>query len=368
MRRDYLMKIGVSTASCLLTLLALEIGLRLYGYNPLRNDSQFVFRASSYPGLRYELTPGATGNFFDTDISINSQGFRGPDPSIIPPEQRVIVLGDSIAFGTNLPWEATFSGLLQHRLQSDKRDVEVLNFGVGGYDTLQEVALLEALGLKYKPDLVVVAFCLNDISIASLSLEHLERTRSQQRRVLQKLRVAQFVSSSIEKIRVKSWLSHMNQPGVFHREYEHQIDAIDEDDVELLDLMKNAPRYPSTTWYGDRDRIGRLRFAFRRLAGISSAHGFPVVIMIVPLLFEDAGTYPHHTAHRIVEMEARRAGFDTLDLAPAFIRAGLGTLKTGFGDIIHPNQRGHAIMADLLAEYVARHPKQQPPARPTGSR
>lgn len=37
MRSGYLIKIGVSTSSFLLTLLALEIGLRLYGYNPFRD-------------------------------------------------------------------------------------------------------------------------------------------------------------------------------------------------------------------------------------------------------------------------------------------------------------------------------------------
>ncbi|MEO8434580.1 MAG: SGNH/GDSL hydrolase family protein [Pyrinomonadaceae bacterium] len=361
MRRDYLMKIGLSTASCLLALLALEIGLRLYGFNPFRDDRGLIFRPSSSPGLKYELTPGAHSNFSGTDIRINSQGFRGPEPSSTRPAQRVLVLGDSIAFGTVLPWEATFSALLQQRLRSEKRDVEVLNFAVGGYDTLQEVALLEARGLKYEPDLVVVSFCLNDISIASASLEHIERIKSQQKSLLRNLRVPQFVFTNIEKIRLKRWLSHMNQPEVFHREYEHQIEAINDNEVELLDLLKNAPRYPSTTWYGDRDRIGRLRFAFRRLAGISRDHGFPVVVMIVPLLLQEGGLYTHLTAHRIVAMEAQRAGFDTIDLAPAFMRAGMGNLKSGFGDIIHPNQRGHAIMADLLADYIASHPRREPP-------
>ncbi len=154
----------------------------------------------------------------------------------------------------------------------------------------------------------------------------------------------------------------MNQPEVFHREYEHQIDAISEDEVELLELMKNAPTYPSTTCYGDRDRVGRLRFSFRRLASISRENGFSVVIMTIPLLVGNADTYTHRTAHRIVEMEARRAGFDTIDLTDAFMRAGMGNLKTEFGDIIHPNKRGHAIMADLLSEYVVSHLKEQPAA------
>ena len=364
MRSKYLMKIAVSTTSFLLTLLSLEIGLRLCGYNPLENWESgrgYVLRASAYPDLKYELTPGASGGLFDTDAKINSQGFRGPEPSSNPSGQRVIVLGDSIAFGNSVLWEDTFSSQLQQRLNSGKKDVEILNFGVGGYDILQEVSLLEIRGLKYHPNLVVVAYCLNDISIASTNLEQIEWRRSP-RSFLYRSRLAQFVAISIEKIRLKRWLSHMNQPEVFHREYEHQIDAIGEDEVELLDLMKNAPKYPSTTYYGDRDRVGRLRFLFRRLASISRENGFRVVIMIVPLLVGDAGTYSHHVAHRIVEMEAQRAGFDTIDLTDAFMRAGMGNLKNEFGDIIHPNRRGHAIIAGLLSDYVVNHLKEQSPA------
>ena len=354
------MKIAVSTTSLLLTLLALEIGLRLYGYNPFRDGQSAgdsMFRTSAYPDLKYELTPGFSG----ASIQINSQGFRGPEPSSDPSAKRVIVLGDSIAFGNFLNWDDTFSNQVQRRLHSDRPAVDVLDLGVGGYDVIQEVALLEIRGLKYHPDLVVVAYCLNDISIASVSLDHIDRMRSQQRSLLYRSRLAQFVSTNVEKIRTKRWLSHMNHPEVFHREYEHQIDTIGDDEVELLDQMKNAPRWPSTTWYGDRDRVGRLRFAFRRLADISKKNGFSVVVMTVPLLTGDAETYTHRAAHRIVEMEARRAGFDTIELMDAFMRAGMENLSAEWGDIIHPNARGHAIMADLLREYVVNHLKEEPP-------
>jgi lysophospholipase L1-like esterase len=341
----------------------LEIGLRLYGYNPFgdwQSGREHILRPSAYSELKYELTPGSSASFSGTTITINSEGFRGPEPLRSPAGPRVIVLGDSIAFGNSLAWEDNFSSQLQQRLHAAKQDVEVLNLGVGGYDTLQEVALLEKRGLKYQPQMVVVAYCLNDISIASASLEQIERRRSQPS-FFYRSRLAQFVAASMEKIRLKRWLSYVNQPEVFHREYEHQIDAIGDDEAELLELMRNAPTYPSTTYYGDRDRVGRLRFAFRRLASISRENGFPVVVMIVPLLLNDNGTYTHRAAHRIVELEARRAGFDTIDLTDAFMRAGMGNLKSEFGDIIHPNRRGHTIMADLLSAYVAIHLKEPPP-------
>ena len=136
--------------------------------------------------------------------------------------------------------------------------------------------------------------------------------------LLYESRLAQFISSSIETIRTKNWLKHMNEPEVFRREYENQIDPIGDEASELLALMNQAPKWPSTTWYGERDRVGRLRFGFRRLARISKENGFPVVIMIVPLLLDNGGAYSHRAAHRIVEMEARRAGFDTIDLTDQF--------------------------------------------------
>ncbi len=315
-------------------------------------------RPSVYPELKYELTPGAAGRVWGTDLKINSQGFRGPEPSSNPSTHRVIVLGDSIAFGNDLPLEDTFSFQLQQRLVSQGRDIEILNFGVGGYDTLQEVSLLEIRGLKYHPNLVVVAYCLNDISIASVNPESLQRMPPGYTSVLYKSRLAQFVSSSIETIRTKNWLKHMNEPEVFRREYENQIDLISDDASELLALMNQAPKWPSTTWYGERDRVGRLRFGFRHLARIAKENGFPVVIMIVPLLLDNGGgTYSHRAAHRIVEMEAHRAGFDTIDLSDDFMRAGMGNLKGSVGDVIHPNKVGHTIMADSLFAFIDGHVK-----------
>jgi len=319
-------------------------------------------RPSVYPDLKYELTPGASGRVWGTDLKINSQGFRGPEPSSNPSTHRVIVLGDSIAFGNNLPLEDTFSFLLQQRLVSQGRDLEILNFGIGGYDTLQEVSLLEIRGLKYHPDLVVVTYCLNDISIASANPESMQRMQPLLYSFLYESRLAQLISSSIETIRTKNWLKHMNEPEVFHREYEKQIDPIGDEESELLDLMNQAPKWPSTTWYGERDRVGRLRFGFRRLARISKENGFPVVILIVPLLLDNGGAYSHRVAHRIVEMEARRAGFDTIDLTDEFLRAGMGNLTLLLGDIIHPNKTGHMIMADSLSAFITEHlpPRRKP--------
>ena len=41
--------------------------------------------------------------------------------------------------------------------------VEVLSFGVPGYNLDQEIETLRSRALVYQPDVVIVAFCLNDL-------------------------------------------------------------------------------------------------------------------------------------------------------------------------------------------------------------
>jgi len=58
-----------------------------------------------------------------------------------------------------------YTSLLQKKLSDEKRSVEILNFGVTGYNTVQEVETLKEKGLDFKPDLVILQYCHNDDSL-----------------------------------------------------------------------------------------------------------------------------------------------------------------------------------------------------------
>jgi hypothetical protein len=60
---------------------------------------------------------------------------------------------------------------LEAGLTADDRKVEVINFGVGAYGTTQEFLTLKEEGLKYGPDLVILAVSTNDIRNNSFKLE-----------------------------------------------------------------------------------------------------------------------------------------------------------------------------------------------------
>jgi lysophospholipase L1-like esterase len=90
--------------------------------------------------------------------TINARGYRGLElPAVPSGRPRVVVLGDSIGFGLEVGDEQTFAHLLGARAK-----VDVANLAVQGYDPGQELIKLERQGLSLKPDVVVLALCLNN--------------------------------------------------------------------------------------------------------------------------------------------------------------------------------------------------------------
>ncbi len=76
---------------------------------------------------------------------------------------RVLSLGDSHTQGYEARQEATFSAVLERYLESHSVHAQVLNAGVSGFSTAEELAYLIGEGYKYKPDIVVVGFYANDL-------------------------------------------------------------------------------------------------------------------------------------------------------------------------------------------------------------
>lgn len=95
-------------------------------------------------------------------VNINSKGMRDKEYSYEKPKGvlRILVLGDSFTWGAGVENNETFSKFLENILDTN---VEVINAGVNGYGTDQEYLFLTTKGYKYRPDIVLLAFCLNDI-------------------------------------------------------------------------------------------------------------------------------------------------------------------------------------------------------------
>jgi len=127
------------------------------------------------------LRPGAQGwhrTEGEAFIRISNNGLRDREHSKTKPSNtfRIAVLGDSMAEAVQVPMKATFWSILERRVKEcskfGARDVEVLNFGVAGYGTAQELLTLRHRVSEYAPDMVVLAFYPgNDVRNNSRELE-----------------------------------------------------------------------------------------------------------------------------------------------------------------------------------------------------
>lgn len=143
--------------SLLLVLSAIEVILRIF--TPQTIISRYD------PLLGWSLIPNATGHNktseYDTVEHINAEGLRGPEYPYAKPAgtRRVVVLGDSFTEGYTVNAEDLFttrlSGLLKGR---NPYSVDVINMGVAGYNTDQELLVFNSQGKKYAPDITVLMF------------------------------------------------------------------------------------------------------------------------------------------------------------------------------------------------------------------
>jgi N-acetylglucosaminyldiphosphoundecaprenol N-acetyl-beta-D-mannosaminyltransferase len=117
---------------------------------------------------QYRMRPHFQGQFrypeFQTTVRTNSLGLR-EDREYGPPRpgvRRILALGDSFTMGYSVAQERTWVRRLEAQLGER---FEVINAGVPGYSTWQELAYLEEEGLALAPEVVLLGFFLgNDIT------------------------------------------------------------------------------------------------------------------------------------------------------------------------------------------------------------
>jgi len=77
--------------------------------------------------------------------------------------RRILVLGDSFTFGYGLPYEDLVTVKIEKILNTEMKNIEVVNAGVSGYNTNDELEQLIRLTPACHPDLVTVFFFTNDV-------------------------------------------------------------------------------------------------------------------------------------------------------------------------------------------------------------
>lgn len=323
-RRHWLRRLAVLSFTVALGLMGLELAVRIlfardgmhFGIEMWKYTTRIKERAS-VAEMGHQHQPGARAFLMGAPVEINSHGLRDREHEWTKPRgtYRILVLGDSITFGWGVRAEDTFARQLEADLNArfaGRPTVEVINSGVGNYNTRQEVSYYRERGHDYTPDLVILAFFINDAEPIRIPPRHPLALHSQ---------AYVLFNSSVQGV--------LRGLGVWPnwRDYYRGLYADD------------AP--------GWQDCRGALDELFR----LTRDQGADTLVAIIPELHVLGEDYPFADCEQKVVAEAADAGVRYVDLRPALASEVPESLWVSPGDA-HPNARGHRLIADGLLPVV----------------
>lgn len=289
--------------------------------NRALKSSLMIHRRSEDPLLIYELTPGAEVSKQHIQYRINWAGFRDdefPDPlthAKAADEYRIVVLGDSVAWGWGVEMDKVWPQILESSAQDilPGKQVRVYNLAVNGYSTPQEVRVLAKYGLQYQPDLVILNYVLNDPEVEDGGLSwYFDAVNRIE--ILYKARFLFALVCNVAKAQLGYLAEPPNNSATDHFYLTHHSDLFN--DVE---------------------------HGFEDLADTARAHRIAVMVIVTPVFrFMKDEPYPWAGIHRQIEALSKKHQFMFLDTQPAL--SAFDSADVSF-DPIHPNDQGHEIIA-----------------------
>jgi hypothetical protein len=157
-------KLAVVASSLVVGLVIFEVFLRAVGFT-----YPIFYQPDASRG--YALRPNLEGWYRkegEAFVRINSDGLRDREHAKEKPPDtlRIAVVGDSYAEAFQVGQEKAFWSVMERRLGDCPslrgRRVEVINFGVSGYGTAQELITLRERVWGYSPDVVLLAVTTNN--------------------------------------------------------------------------------------------------------------------------------------------------------------------------------------------------------------
>ena len=165
-----LKNIALLAVSVVFTLVVSEVLLRQFYERPeLAMDNFKATMPPTYhtdaelgwlPDKNVQASHNRPGSF-ESQYSTNSLGLRDREHSFdrVPGKKRIVVVGDSFAWGYGVNDGEIFTDTIEQLAP----EFEVINLGVTAYGLRQEIAYFKRFGMKFTPDILMVAFVQNDI-------------------------------------------------------------------------------------------------------------------------------------------------------------------------------------------------------------
>lgn len=275
-------------------------------------------RISADPEIGHEHLPGSHANLMGHEAAINSQGLRDREIALAKPAgtKRILMLGDSIIFGWGVGQDETLPVQLERDLAGTTGDpVEVINAGVGNYNTAMEVAYFLAHGIAYTPDIVILNYFINDAEPTPV-------------------------------YRDVPWLArHAYAYAVLGGAWDGFKRRFTGEEQDWRSYYASLYAEGATGWQQAQKKVGEL-------AAYCRSHGIRLIMTNIPELRE-LKPYAFPDVQSKIRDLAAANSIKYVDLLPAVQAEDPKTLWVTVPDP-HPNARAQALMARELAGYLTK--------------
>jgi hypothetical protein len=282
---------------------------------------------------------------FSHRISNNPRGFRDRERAEEKAgKRRIVVLGDSTAWGWGVEAQERFSDRMERMLPG----WEVLNLAQAGYSTDQELLVLETEGLAYGPDIVLLLFDRNDVAEgnnARLIDKMQPKPWYEERNGALELRGVPVPRDDVYWTRKAALAKTYGGPpprGVWER-FRGRVLARS----HLHNWISFRLTHPARRGGGEEARedeevlearMGLTRKLLRRMHRLCAEHGARFVIADIPSEYSP-----------LLTRFCRREGIPHLDLRPV--------LEGGWRPVFHRrvghwNRRGHQLVAAAAVDFL----------------
>ncbi|MEM7199948.1 MAG: SGNH/GDSL hydrolase family protein [Planctomycetota bacterium] len=340
--KSLLARLALAATATVACLLLAEIVVRTLALDTrITPVFQENYRLSANPALRYELVPGSR----DGDGVINQAGLREDrDYHERKPGGvfRIACVGDSICYGFGVDQADCFPQQLERLLAAlAPGRCEVLNFGVPAYNAGQIVEIATQKALRYDPDLLIYAYCLNDPQEYSLQFEGLlaQLTPAEQHLTGRRLARSLLDDSRLLRLGLYAWRRVWYddpRPDTEPEFWSDDPQAVSMQAGQHAQYYRALHRTPAT-W----DPTGA---ALDALADLSATHGVAVLTAVFPVCVELVD-HPLRDVHEWLQQECTRRGFAVLDLHAPFLAFARVEDPEPCCDQLHPSAPGHRFTA-----------------------
>jgi GDSL-like Lipase/Acylhydrolase family len=334
MLRSLLAKLALLAFALCLTAVFLEIGLRIAFYHSKDFSMEMwkyavqLKRPVPDPHLSFAHAPNSEAFLMGVDVKTNSHGQRDYEYPLTksPDTYRIMMLGDSTTFGWGVRQEDTASKILERKLNEARaagyKKFEVINTGVGNYDTVQEATYYETLGRAFHPDLVILVFFINDPEPVPIEGKGFLIDRSY---------LIAFLANRYD--------------GVLRR----------------LGSRPSWKDYYASLYNDDKPGYQACKAALKGLASSTKSNGSSLLVALLPELHQiNDDSYPFKAQHQKIEAVMAAEGVPVVELIDGLKDHGPeNTLwVTPLDD--HPDAKANDLISDQLRDWILKNIQTQP--------